>query len=166
MICNKRCCHPAKALQLSGPDTVQTEIHLTSSRCEHKNDWLCLMYSFRLNKGNVFPKWLIAAPYSCRLHLSDWSYTVTPTLCTCQEPPEQSRDEWGWVKEPDVEVRRAAAWNKRGSTTKPRVKRPCCFWKRLSCCWQGATAVCSLPCKRSYWHPEAMAVTLHGQICS
>lgn len=68
--------------------------------------------AFRLNKGNVFPWWAIPEPYSSTLHLSDWSYTVTPTLCTCQEPPERSRDEWGRVKDSDVDVRRAAAWNK------------------------------------------------------
>lgn len=94
------------------------------------------------------------------------TYTVTPTLRTCQESAEQSRDEWGRVKDPDVDARRAAAWNKRGSTTKPRVKRPCSCWKGISCCWQGAIAVCSLPYKHSYWHPEAVAVTLHWQTCS
>lgn len=121
--------------------------------------------AFRLNK-DVFPWWVIAAPYFSRLRPSEWSYTVTPTLCTCQEPPEQSQDEWGWVKDPDVDVRRAAAWNKRGSTTKPEVKRPCCCWKGLCCCWRGATTACSLPCKHSYWHPEAVTVTLHWQTCS
>lgn len=80
----------------------RTQKELTASRI-----------AFWLNKDNVFHWPTIPAPYSSRLHLSDWFYSDTPTLCICQEPPEQSRDEWGQVKDPDVDVWRAAAWNKR-----------------------------------------------------
>lgn len=116
--------------------------------------------AFRLNKGSLFPQWAIPSSYSSRLQLSDWSYNVTSTLCTCQESPEHSWDEWGQVQKPDTDASRSAAWKKRGSTTKLMVKMPWKCWKGLCCFWQGAITVCSLPCKHSYWHPEAVLVTL------
>lgn len=123
MICNKtRCCHPAKAFQLSVPNPARSRrtpqtIDFTSYR------------AFRLNKGDVFPWWATPARWDSTLRLSDWSSAVAPTLRPCQEPPELSWDEWGRASDPDFDVRSAIARNKRCSTTKPRVKRPCCCSK-------------------------------------
>lgn len=113
VICNKtRCCHPAKAFQLSA--TAWIEIHLVSSWCEPRNHWLCFMYSIQNEWRQWFPWWVISALYTHRLHLPDWSHAITTPPCTCQDSPEWSLDEWGWGKDSDVDVRRAAAWNERG----------------------------------------------------
>lgn len=107
-----------------------------------------------LEIATLFPCWAIPARCYGKV-------PITQFPPTCQE---LGCHDWGQVSSPDVDVRRATAWNKRCPTTKPRVKKPCYWWKKLSCCWRQATAA------RSLSHANTAAgsatVTLHWQTSS
>lgn len=84
-----------------------------------------------------------------KLHLCDWSYTVAPTLCTCQEPPEQSQ---GWMRSSE----RPWSWCAKGSGTE-KVPQQSRGLKGLVAAGEGSAAAGEEPLQ--YVHPHANTAT-------